>query len=131
MIYNEKEQQTLAKIEKIIMENNTDYFTKLKTIQKIILVQLDSFYKPILADYIKNEWENCEIFRIKIYSEGDSYFYFNYTTVPVPWNVFKSFSNSDDCWCGNCEENEHYSKTDNETDLKDPSLINNEEKCVF
>lgn len=96
----------MVEIENIILESCTDpgYFDKLTSIEKFIQEQLEPFYKDILIEYIQKEWDDCGMIRDQINSKGDSYFYHNYTEVPVPWYIFKTFYDSGDCWCGICHE---------------------------
>ena len=59
----------------------------------------------VLQEYIVNKWGTCQGLRRKISNEGIGYFYNDYTKVPVSWDLYSRFvdSNSDLCYCGNCE----------------------------
>lgn len=56
-----------------------------------------------LKTYILDEWGNCDNLRSKIENEGTGYFYSEYTSVPVSWDIYNEFcENEDDCFCGTC-----------------------------
>lgn len=112
MCNKEREQQILDEIAKIITESDKDYFNKLSLLEQIIQKELEPFYRVILGEYIKKEWENCEVMRCNIDSEESYLYHKNFATTPVPWNIFKTFVDSSDCWCGNCESSEEIEESD-------------------
>ena len=56
-----------------------------------------------LVKFIRSEYGTCENMREKIQNEGTEYFYNSYTTVPVSYEDYMAFANSEECYCGWCE----------------------------
>ena|ERR1700677_636670 len=66
--------------------------------------EVEQEHKHALVKHILEEWANCQEMRSKIDNEGLGYFYYTYTSVPCPYDLYQTFARSEDCWCGNCEE---------------------------
>ena len=53
-----------------------------------------------LKQYILDEWGTCKMMRSKIDKEGKDYFY---KRVPVSWDTYNWFCDSNKCHCGKCK----------------------------
>jgi hypothetical protein len=57
--------------------------------------------REILKNWIIERWDDCVSARTKIEEEDGPYYYNeNYEKVPVDYDLFETFAESDHCWCG-------------------------------
>ena len=55
--------------------------------------------RTVFQKYIVNKWGTCQGLRRKISNEGIGYFYNDYTKVPVSWELYSEFADSNVCYC--------------------------------
>lgn len=85
-----------------LVENNFKLLTKLQNRLHDLLANINvERENEILKEWINEKYEDCQQLRNKIEWEGLSYFYYNYTTVPVSFDKLREFYIDATCYCGN------------------------------